>query len=113
MDCLFCRIAKKEVPSKIVFENEQIFAFWDIDPKAPVHILIVPKKHISGLNDITCADNELLGKLANAAKDIAKKENIDKSGFRLVVNCGKDAGQAVDHIHFHLLGGRKLSWPPG
>ena len=113
MECLFCKIVKKEIPSKIVFENEQILAFKDIDPKAPVHVLIIPKKHIAGINDITADDNELLGKLLNSAKEIAAKEKIDKGGYRLVINNGKDAGQAVDHIHVHLLGGRKLSWPPG
>jgi histidine triad (HIT) family protein len=113
MECLFCRIINKEIPSKIVFENEHILAFRDIDPKAPVHILIITKKHLSGLNDITVKDNDLLGSLQNAAKDIARQEGVDKSGYRLVINCGKDAGQAVEHIHYHLLGGRKLLWPPG
>ena len=113
MECLFCKIAKKEIPSKIVFENEQILAFRDIDPQAPVHILVIPKKHISGLNDITSRDKELLGELINAVKEIAAKEKVDESGYRLVVNNGRDAGQAVEHIHFHLLGGRKLLWPPG
>lgn len=113
MDCLFCKIANKEIPGKIVFENERILAFRDIDPKAPVHVLIIPKEHIPGLNDISDSTNELLGQIQNAAKEIAKKENLSQSGYRLVVNCGKDAGQAVDHLHYHLLGGRKLSWPPG
>ena len=113
MDCLFCKIAKKEIPSKIVFENEQILAFVDIDPKAHVHILVIPKKHISGLNGITSSDNELLGELINAVKEIAAKEKVDENGYRIVVNNGRDAGQAVEHIHFHLLGGRKLLWPPG
>jgi histidine triad (HIT) family protein len=113
MDCLFCRIIRKEIPSKIVFENEKVLAFRDIDPKAPVHILVVPKKHISGLDSSTADDARLLGEMLVAAKDIAKKEKLDESGYRVVINNGKDAGQAVAHIHYHLLGGRKFQWPPG
>jgi histidine triad (HIT) family protein len=113
MSCLFCKIAKKEIPAEIVFENERILAFRDINPQAPVHILIIPKRHIPGLNDITQSDSVLLGEMANIARELAKKENIDEAGYRLVVNCGPNAGQAVAHLHFHLLGGRVFSWPPG
>ncbi|MBN1622602.1 MAG: histidine triad nucleotide-binding protein [Endomicrobiales bacterium] len=113
MDCIFCKIVKREIPSQIVYENERILAFRDITPQAPVHILIIPKAHITGLNDISRDHTELLGEIQSAAKEIAEKENISSSGYRVVTNCGKNAGQAVDHLHYHILGGRKFSWPPG
>ena len=113
LNCLFCKIVNKEIAAKIVFENERILAFYDTNPQAPVHVLIVPKKHIAGLNDIGAEDSDMLGEIQNAAREIAKKENINIEGFRLVVNCGENAGQAVAHLHYHLLGGRKFSWPPG
>jgi histidine triad (HIT) family protein len=103
----------KEIPAQIVFENKDIVAFRDIAPQSPVHILIIPKKHIPGLNDITVQDAGLLSQVQFVARDLAKKENISEDGYRLVLNCGKNAGQAVSHIHYHLLGGRKFSWPPG
>lgn len=113
MDCLFCKIVQGQIPADIVFSNDRILAFRDINPQAPVHILIIPKKHIAGLNDITPGDNELLGEMMNAARELAQKEHIDRDGYRLAVNCGKAAGQAVAHLHYHLLGGRVFSWPPG
>jgi histidine triad (HIT) family protein len=113
MDCLFCRIIRKEIPSGIVFENEHVLAFRDISPQAPVHVLIVPKAHIASLNEISANNNLLLGELQNAARVIAGQEKISESGWRLVCNCGKDAGQAVAHLHYHLLGGRAMQWPPG
>lgn len=113
MDCIFCKIAKKEIPSKIVFENDRVLAFRDINPGAPVHVLVIPKKHISGIDASKDEDAGLLGELQCVARDIAKAEGVDKSGYRLVVNSGPDAGQAVAHIHLHLLGGRKFKWPPG
>lgn len=113
MDCLFCRIVKREIPSQIVFENERVLAFRDINPQAPVHILIIPKKHIPGLNDITPEDSALLGEMQNIARSLAEKENISVDGYRLVANCGPAAGQAVAHLHYHLLGGRTFAWPPG
>ncbi len=113
MSCIFCRIVKKELNSSLIFENERIVAFRDVNPQAPVHILIIPKKHIAGLNDITPEDNLVLGEIQNIARELAKKENIDGDGYRLVVNCGSAAGQAVAHLHYHLLGGRTFSWPPG
>jgi histidine triad (HIT) family protein len=112
-DCLFCRIIRKEIPSRIVFENERVLAFRDVNPQAPVHVLIVPKLHIAGLNDILTDNNALLGEIQNIAREIALKENVAKSGWRLVCNCGPDAGQAVAHLHYHLLGGRAMHWPPG
>jgi histidine triad (HIT) family protein len=113
MDCLFCKIANKEIPAQIVFEDEDIMAFRDIAPQAPVHILIVTKKHFSGLNDFTGNDSDLLGRVMDRARQLAKKENVSEDGYRVVLNCGKNAGQAVAHVHWHLLGGRKFSWPPG
>ncbi len=112
-DCLFCKIANKEIKSNIIFENDKLLAFSDINPQAPVHILIIPKKHIAGLNEIGAADKELLGEIQLAAKEIAEKNNISKDGYRIVANCGPNAGQAVDHIHYHVLGGRIFRWPPG
>ena len=113
MGCLFCAIIRKEIPARIVFENERLLAFRDINPQAPVHVLIVTKKHIPGLNDITGQDSVLLGEVHQLARQIAEDEGIAKSGWRLVCNCGADAGQSVEHIHFHLLGGRVMQWPPG
>jgi histidine triad (HIT) family protein len=112
-DCLFCKIASKEIPAEIVHEDEEILAFKDINPKAPVHFLFIPKKHIETLNDITENEASLTANILLRIKDTAKKYNIDKSGYRVVFNCNKDAGQEVFHIHAHLLGGRLLTWPPG
>lgn len=113
MDCLFCEIINKNIPADIIFEDDVIMAFRDIEPRAPVHILIVPKKHISSLSEAKESDRELLGQICLSSAEIAGREEIDRSGYRLVVNSGHDAGQAVDHLHFHLLGGRPLGWPPG
>ena len=107
-DCIFCKIVKGEIPSQIVYEDEWVAAFQDVAPMAPVHILIVPKKHIPTLNDTTEEDALLLGKLQLAAVRIAEKQGIRESGYRLVSNCGKDGGQVVMHIHYHLLGGKTL-----
>ncbi|MFA6320678.1 MAG: histidine triad nucleotide-binding protein [Candidatus Omnitrophota bacterium] len=111
--CLFCKIANKEIPAKIVFEDPRIIAFEDVSPQAPVHVLLIPKRHIEKISDLTEADAELAGYLILAAKRIAKERGIHDSGYRLVMNCNKDAGQAVFHLHLHLLGGRKFAWPPG
>lgn len=113
MDCLFCKIAKKEIPAQIVFENKDVVAFKDIAPQAPVHILIISKKHIPSMNDIAVQDAALLGQIQCLAKELAVKENISGDGYRLVLNCGRNGGQAVGHLHYHLLGGRKFIWPPG
>ena len=110
-NCLFCRIARKEIPANIVLENEHVVAFRDIDPKAPTHVLVVPRTHVATLDDVT--DAKLLGELLFAAAAIARAEGIVAGGYRTVVNCGADAGQTVFHVHLHLLGGRKLAWPPG
>lgn len=112
-DCIFCKIIKGEIPSKKVYEDKDIFAFEDINPQAPVHVLIVPKKHIEKSLDVTGQDKELIGSIFMVANKLAKEKGIAESGFRLVVNCNRDSGQDVFHIHFHLLGGRKMKWPPG
>ncbi len=111
--CIFCKITKKEIPAKTVFEDNKIMAFEDINPQAPVHIVIIPKTHIERVSDLTDENVGLIGSLVLAAKNIAKERNIQESGYRIVINCNKDAGQAVFHIHMHLLGGRPFTWPPG
>jgi histidine triad (HIT) family protein len=112
-DCVFCKIADKKIPAKIVFENERILAFSDVNPQAPVHILVIPKKHIPGLNDASNDDEKLLGEIQLVIKQLAGSNKLSGDGYRVVLNCGRMAGQAVDHIHYHLLGGRKFTWPPG
>ena len=112
-DCLFCNIINKSVPAKIVFENDSVLAFEDIEPQAPVHVLIVPKKHIASINEIEFEDKEVCGEILLTAKKIAKDLKINDSGYRTIFNTNQDGGQTVFHIHMHLLGGRKLKWPPG
>lgn len=112
-DCIFCKIVNNEIPSQKVYEDKNLFAFNDINPQAPIHILIIPKKHIEKFSSMEEADKELIGLMFLAAKKIAKDKGIDKVGYRIVGNCEKDAGQLVFHIHLHLLGGRKFGWPPG
>ena len=107
-DCIFCKIIKKEIPSSIVYEDSEILAFRDINPVAPVHILVIPKKHISSLIDLNKEDELLIGRIYTVINKIAKQEEIDQKGFRVVVNCGEDGGQEVKHLHFHILGGKKL-----
>ena len=111
--CVFCKIANSEIPSSIVYEDNEVIAFEDLDPKAPVHVVIIPKTHIERLSDARKSDEPMLGKLCYVATEIARKMQVEKSGYRLVANCNKDAGQEVMHLHLHLLGGRKFSWPPG
>jgi histidine triad (HIT) family protein len=112
-NCIFCKIASHDIPSKIVLESENAVAFEDLNPQAPTHILIIPKKHIPTLNDATNEDKSLLGELILTATAIAKERHISSSGYRLVCNTNPGAGQSVFHIHLHLLGGRTLAWPPG
>lgn len=112
-DCLFCRILNKEVPAKIVHEDEHAVAFEDISPQAPTHILIVTRRHIAGLSDATAEDAALLGHLQLVAAQLAKKRGIAESGYRTVLNTGRGAGQSIFHLHLHLLGGRGMRWPPG
>jgi histidine triad (HIT) family protein len=111
--CLFCKIVKKEIPAKILFEDEHLVAFSDVNPQAPTHALIIPKRHIVSLNEATPADAELLGRLVIAAQRVASEAKISDSGWRLVVNNGAHAGQSVFHVHVHVLGGRAMAWPPG
>jgi histidine triad (HIT) family protein len=111
-DCLFCKIIRGEIPSKKVYEDDRVFAFEDIDPKAPTHILIIPKKHFSGINTAAPEDAEIIGYSHLVAAKLAKERNIEQ-GYRTVYNVGPDSGQSVFHLHLHLIGGRKLSWPPG
>ena len=110
-DCLFCKIASKEIPSKIVYENDDVTAFHDINPQAPVHIIIIPKAHIETVDNLNDNNYDTAGKLVLAASRIAKDLKLD--GYRLVINCNEIAGQSVFHIHCHLLGGRLMHWPPG
>ncbi len=111
--CLFCRIVNKEIPAEIIFENDTLLAFKDIEPQAPVHILIIPKEHITTTNDLSHKHKELIGDILLAAKQLASDYDIAEDGYRMVFNCNKMGGQAVYHIHLHLLGGRQMKWPPG
>ncbi len=112
-DCIFCKIARHEIPAQVVYEDDDLLAFRDLKPAAPVHVLIIPKKHISMLTHMTEEDGALIGKVMLTAKNLAASLDVADSGFRVVVNQGAQAGQSVFHIHFHLLGGRAMSWPPG
>lgn len=113
MTCLFCKIAAGEIPAKLVYEEKHIMAFHDIAPQAPHHILIIPRKHIATINDIQMEDNELIGDMMLVAKKLAADLKIADPGYRVIMNCNQNGGQAVYHIHFHLLGGRQMGWPPG
>jgi histidine triad (HIT) family protein len=110
-DCLFCRIVRGEIPAKIVAETPDCVAFRDVNPQAPVHVLVIPRAHVPSLND--ASDAALVGRLALVAADIARREGIAESGYRTVINTNADAGQSVAHVHLHLLGGRRMAWPPG
>jgi|ERR1017187_9518769 histidine triad (HIT) family protein len=112
-DNIFAKIIRKEIPAKIVYEDDQAVAFRDIDGKAPTHILIVPKKDLARISEAAAADEPLLGHLLTVAAEIARREGIDDTGYRLVINKGAHAGESVPHLHVHLLGGRAMSWPPG
>ncbi len=112
-DCLFCKIVAGDIPSEKVYETENVFAFRDINPGAPTHVLVIPKRHIARMIDAEPEDAALLGELFLAANEVARLEGIDQRGVRYVVNTNKDAGQLVFHIHLHVIGGRELSWPPG
>jgi histidine triad (HIT) family protein len=112
-DCLFCKIISREIPGSIVYEDDRVLAFNDINPQAPTHVLIVPKRHIASLNELVPGDDQIVGELARRAAAIAKERGIDARGYRMVFNTNRDAGQTVFHIHLHLLGGRSMQWPPG
>lgn len=113
MSCLFCRIVAGEIPAAKVYEDEEILAFSDIKPEAPLHVLIVPKRHISTVNDLTDQDDRLVGAMIRRAAAIAAERGVDASGYRTVFNCNSHAGQTVFHLHLHVLGGRTMAWPPG
>lgn len=112
-DCLFCKIINGDIPSECIYQDDYVYAFKDIDPVAPVHVLIVPKQHIASANEITEKNSLVVSKIFEAAAAIAKENGVDANGYRIVNNCGELAGQTVMHLHFHLIGGRDLSWPPG
>ena len=113
MDCLFCRLLAGEIPATIVFQDDAVVAFKDITPHAPMHVLVIPRRHIASLNDLATADDGLVGRLVRTAASIAQEHGYGAGGYRTVFNCNADAGQTVFHIHLHLLAGRKLAWPPG
>ena len=111
--CLFCRIARGEIPADIVHEDDLVLAFRDINPKAPTHLLVIPRRHVQSAADLRESDSEMLGRLFGVAAQLAREAGVADRGFRLVTNSGPGAGQSVDHLHFHLLGGRQMGWPPG
>ena len=112
-NCIFCKIIAGDIPAKIVYEDDQVLAFRDLNPQAPTHALVIPRRHISTLNDLAEADAELVGRMHLAARAVAQQDGIADSGYRTVFNCNEGAGQTVFHIHLHVLGGRRLTWPPG
>ena len=112
-DCLFCKINEGSVSAEKIYDKNGVFAIKDINPQAPVHFLIIPKKHFSTILEVKEADHEMIGSIYSVANQLAKKNGLDQTGFRIVLNCGAEAGQSVFHIHYHLLGGRVLKWPPG
>jgi histidine triad (HIT) family protein len=112
-DCLFCRIIAGEIPGSIVYQDEHVVAFNDINPQAPTHVLIVPRRHIASLNDLSPEDDQIVGELIRRASGLAKDRGVSAGGYRIVFNTNRDAGQTVFHIHLHLLGGRSMHWPPG
>ena len=112
-DCIFCKIGRKEIPARIAFEDQQVVAFEDLNPQAPIHTLIIPKAHFATLNDLGEGEAGLLGHMILVAKQLAKDKGLADEGYRLVANCQANAGQSVFHIHLHLLGGRRFAWPPG
>jgi len=112
-NCLFCRILNGDIPADVIYEADAAIAFRDINPQAPTHVLIIPRKHISTINDLDENDRETVGELFLAAREIASREGLSEPGYRVVMNCNEGAGQSVFHIHLHLLGGRGLGWPPG
>ena len=112
-DCIFCKIIAGDIPAEIVYQNDDVLAFRDLNPQAPLHVLVIPKKHIATINDMTATDAELVGKLYLAAQQIARQEGVADDGYRTVMNCNELAGQTVFHMHLHVLAGRAMNWPPG
>ncbi len=111
MDCVFCKIVNGEIPSKKIYEDDLVYAFYDINPITPVHFLVIPKQHITGANEINEDNSMIVGHIFEVIAKLAKELNIDKTGYRIVNNCGEDGGQTVNHMHFHVLGKKKLNWP--
>ena len=112
-ECIFCGIATGEVPAKVVYQDDEVVAFRDLDPRAPTHVLVIPRRHIGSADELGDGDDALIGRVFAAARAVARDEGIDSSGYRLVTNVGDDAGQSVPHLHVHVLGGRRMTWPPG
>jgi histidine triad (HIT) family protein len=112
-DCIFCKIASGDIPATIVYENDDVVAFEDLNPAAPCHVLCIPRQHIATVNDVEDEHTAVLGKLYTAAKEVAARKRVTEDGYRLVMNCGEGAGQSVFHLHLHVLGGRDFAWPPG
>lgn len=112
-NCIFCKIAEGTIPAKIIYRDEQAIAFEDLNPQAPVHVLVIPKRHISSIQDVTERDRELLSHLMLTGTKIAKEKGLSDAGYRIVTNIGRDGGQSVFHLHWHILGGRPMGWPPG
>ncbi|MEZ6150598.1 MAG: histidine triad nucleotide-binding protein [Pirellulaceae bacterium] len=112
-ETIFSKIIRKEIPAKVVYEDDQCLAFYDVAPQAPVHVLVIPKKPIESLEQLTAEDAPLMGHLWQVIQRVARQERVAESGYRVVVNCGQQGGQSVDHLHFHILGGRDMAWPPG
>ncbi|HYW04305.1 MAG TPA: histidine triad nucleotide-binding protein [Gammaproteobacteria bacterium] len=112
-ECIFCGIVSGDIPSDIVYEDEHVVAFRDINPQAPVHVLVIPRRHVDNINALTPGDADMVGRLYLAAREVACREGLAERGYRTVMNCNHDAGQSVFHVHLHLLGGRRLHWPPG
>ncbi len=112
-DCLFCKMVAGEIAADVVYEDDDVLAFRDINPQAPTHVLVIPKEHLATINDLNSADAQIMGRLFLAAKKVAEQEGIAEVGYRTVMNCNEDAGQTVFHIHLHVLGGRRMKWPPG
>lgn len=111
LNCLFCKIGRKEVPSEVIYEDSRFLAFKDINPQAPVHLLVIPKKHIHSVDHLELKDKELMGEMLIVAQKIAREKGLSSRGYRLVLNVGEDAGQSVDHLHLHIIGGKTLPWP--
>jgi histidine triad (HIT) family protein len=112
-DCLFCKIAAGQIPATIVYQDDRLVAFKDVNPQAPMHVLVIPRRHVSSLNDLTAADDALVGEMIRRAASLAGENGYGERGYRTVFNCNADAGQTVFHVHLHVLGGRSLTWPPG